>query len=449
MKPIKVDWTETRNLKNLLEFDDELLKTTYYWMSWDVLRRTRNKYRTKARKVASMEKSPEHQPTPELDKLRDLFQRSGIDPEDVQRVNRVNVYQGYMKNADGEFETVDLISAQYVPRNEMTEDMFIRQAEPTIIKPTRSSRRKISRAEKTAIILPDIQAGYRRFEDGRLDPTHDPDAVDITLQIIKDIQPNQVILNGDNLDLPQFGRFSQESTFAQTLNPTLDYVHKLLAQIRANAPNTKITYLAGNHELRLSKYIMQYAEKLYGVRQAGTENKVLTVPFLLNLADIECDYKSGYPANQYWINERLKAIHGNVVRPAGKTAAHYATTEETSTLFGHVHRHEYASKTAQNYSGARYIIAQSFGCLARIDGAVPSFGNGFDEVTDEPLTRYENWQQGLGFVAYQDGDKPFDTQQISIQTFNGYETRFNGKVYTPTSSKDKVINTEAKNGSQK
>ena len=264
------------------------LKAKYFWMSWDVIRRTRNKYRTKARKVVEVENKPEKK-TAEVDKLAELFERSGIDPNDILKVNRVNLYQGYMKNEDNEFETVDLMSVQYVPKStELTEDMFISQAKPTIIRPTKSTAKK-STSEKLAIILPDIQAGFRRYEDGTLDPIHDTKALDVALQLIKDCKPDQVVLNGDNLDFPQLGRFSQENTFAQTLNPTLDYVHQFLAQIRANAPDTKIIYLAGNHELRLSKYIMQYAERLYGVRQAGTTEKVLTIPFLLNLADIECE----------------------------------------------------------------------------------------------------------------------------------------------------------------
>ena len=413
--------------------NDEL-KRNYFWLSYETLRRTRKKYRSKARKVVEMERNPEKQSSPEVDKLAELFERSGIDPNDILKINRVNVYQGYMKNADGDFETTDLLSVQYIPKPvDLTEDMFISQAKPTIIRPTKSTVKK-STDEKLAIVLPDIQAGFRRYENGTLDPIHDTKALDVALQIIKDSKPDQVILNGDNLDLPMLGRFAQENTFAQTLNATLDYVHNFLAQIRANAPDTKIVYLAGNHELRLSKYIMQYAEKLYGVRQAGTTEKVLTIPFLLNLADVECEYKSGYPANQYWINQRLKAIHGSLVRPAGKTAAAIVNQEETSTLFGHIHRHEYAARTAKNFNGARFVIAQSFGCLARIDGAVPSYGSGVDEMTEQPITNYENWQQGLGAVYYQEGDAPFDTQQITIQTHNGYTTRFNGKIYVPHES---------------
>ena len=394
------------------------------------------RYRTKKRfnqyiQELRMEPSPNTDPT-NLDKISELLERSGIAPEDIQRVEKVRVgtYQMLTKNDEGEAEIHDLEvrNIVYTPKTEYDESLFISQAPPTVIRPTKS-RPKTNR-EETAIILPDIQAGYRKFEDGTLDPFHDVQAIDVCLQIIKDLQPTQVILNGDNLDLPQFGRFNQENTYAHTLNPTLEYVHNLLAQIRANSPDSRIVYLAGNHELRLQKYLMQYADKMFGVRQAGTGDNILTVPFLLNLADIEVQYESGYPANRYYINDRLKAIHGHTVRAAGQTAGAIVRKEDDSTLFGHVHRHEYAARTLQTRRGAQYLIAQSFGCLARIDGVVPSYGNGIDE-DGVPVASMENWQHGAGCISYTSGDKPFDAQQIHIRTFDGYETNFNGKTYRP------------------
>lgn len=401
-------------------------------MGWETLRRTRNKYKAKARKVAEMEKNPE-QHNDKLDKLAALFERSGIDPDDVSKIQRVNVWQGFYKDAEGEAQTVDMVGVQFIPKaDELTEDMFIRQAAPTVIKPSKVKAR--TSREKTAIVLPDIQAGFRYYEDGTKDPLHDEKALDVALQIIRDVQPDEVLLNGDNLDLPQFSKFNNlgDLTFAETLNPTLDYVHNLLAQIRANAPNTKITYLEGNHEIRLRRYIQQYAKEVLNVRQAGQGDRLLTVQFLLNLAGVECDYVSGYPGGRYFINDRLSVVHGNIVRPAGQSAAAYVKNYEDSVLFGHIHRKELAHRTAQRGRTARYLIAQSFGCLARIDGIVPSYGSGVDETDDRHVTNYENWQHGLGLIEYMPGDRPFNSTQIDIRTFDGYETSFNGKLYLPT-----------------
>ena len=78
MQPYKVSW-DGEDLKNLLTMSNTQLKAKYFWMSWDVLRRTRNKYRSKARKVIEMKKNPEKRDS-NTDKLAELFDRSGIDP---------------------------------------------------------------------------------------------------------------------------------------------------------------------------------------------------------------------------------------------------------------------------------------------------------------------------------------------------------------------------------
>lgn len=423
------NWTGD-NAWYLLNLSKKELMAMFPKHSYEGLRRTRNKVRQRIREGKMEQPSKPEGYNEQIDKIRQLLERSGIDPDEIGQVNKVNVWQGFIKNQEGEIEHTDLYSVQYTPKpTELTEDDFVRQATPTIIRPSKS--RPVSRKDKLAIVLPDIQAGFRLYENGNLDPFHDTKAIDIALQIIKDSKPDQVILNGDNLDLAEFGRFAQETTFARTLNPTLDYVHQLLAQIRANSPNSRIVYLAGNHELRLQKYLNQYADKLSGVKQAGRGQSILTVPFLLNLKALEVEYASGYPANKYYINDRLMAIHGHIVRAAGQTAAAVVRANEDSVIFGHVHRHEYAARTAQNHKGARYIIAQSFGCLARIDGAVPSYNNGIDEE-GEVVKNYENWQLGMGAVHYREGDNPFSTEQITIDPFDNYSTRFNGKIYSPT-----------------
>ena len=94
MQPYKVKW-EGEDLKRLLTASKDELMSYYFWLEWEGLRRTRRKYRTKARKVLDMEKNPETR-NPQVDKLAELFERSGIDPEDILKVSRVNIYQGYM-----------------------------------------------------------------------------------------------------------------------------------------------------------------------------------------------------------------------------------------------------------------------------------------------------------------------------------------------------------------
>jgi hypothetical protein len=138
------------------------------------------------------------------------------------------------------------------------------------------------------------------------------------------------------------------------------------------------------------------------------------------------EYKPGYPAADLWINKKLKIIHGDRVKSSGSTAHVYLNAEKVSVIYGHIHRIETAFKTREDYSGARTIMAASPGCLARIDGAIPSTRGGVD-LDGRPLTRFENWQQGVGVVEYEDdGDHKFSYEVATI--YNGW-TMFRGKEY--------------------
>lgn len=389
---------------------------------------TLKRYYVKKLKENQMEQEPSNK---RIDKLAELLERSGIEVDNIAKINRVNLYQGYIKNPDGEFETIDLVSAQYVPK--ATESDFISQADPVKINPTRSTAK--NRKDEVAIILPDIQAGFRKYDNqDELEPIHDERALDVALQIIKDVQPDQVVLNGDNLDLPNLGRFAQENAFFETTNASINYVHQLLAKIRANAPDTRITYIAGNHEERLKKQLMQHVPQIRELRIAGTGERPLTIPFLLNLSALEVDYVSGYPSGAHWLTDDLKVIHGDIAKQGGgMTANAYLKREDTSTIYGHVHRIERGYRTHGNRSSGRFVVAASFGCLARIDGAVPSYHSGVDE-DGRPVKYVEDWQQGLGVVEISKKTGSFAMHDVHIQTFNNHEARHDGKIYTPNES---------------
>jgi hypothetical protein len=98
---------------------------------------------------------------------------------------------------------------------------------------------------------------------------------------------------------------------------------------------------------------------------------------------------------------------------------------KTSVIYGHIHRREWAERTRDDHDGARTILAASPGCLARIDGAVPSTRGGHD-LDGRPLYRAEDWQQGLSVVEYIPGDGEFNLEMIPIR--DGW-ARWRGKDY--------------------
>ena len=97
------------------------------------------------------------------DKFRELLERSHIKPEEVARINRMNVWQAAKKNDDtGDWDVQDLYGMQITPA--MDEDDLRWQAESANIEYTRRERHR-KMGEKVIAVFSDLQTGYRRIRD--------------------------------------------------------------------------------------------------------------------------------------------------------------------------------------------------------------------------------------------------------------------------------------------
>ena len=351
-----------------------------------------------------------------LGKLVDLFDRQGIDINEVGQIKRVSVYQSLTKNEEGEAEIHDLMGVQFSPAWETGPQWPVIQQGPAHKLPPRKATSEKPQDWLTAVILPDMQIGFYRRTDGNLEPTHDPVAIDLSISLVKKLNPAKIVMHGDNLDLPEMGKYRLSPAFGQTTQAAIDYATELVARLRDAAPNAEISWLAGNHEERLVNYLLDNAKAAFGLKQGGKPEgwPVLSVPFLCRFDEYGITYHPGYPAGQVWINQKLRCIHGTKAKSNGSTAHQYLAHEKTSVLYGHVHRREWAEQTREDYDGPKTILAASAGCLARCDGAVPSTKGGID-LDGRPLTVTENWQQGLAVVTYQEGDSPFNLELVPIR----------------------------------
>lgn len=268
-------------------------------------------------------------------------------------------------------------------------------------------------------ILPDAQIGYYRNRKGKLEPTHDEKAIDLALAITKTLNPDRVVLLGDNLDLPELSKYRITPAYQQTTQATIDRATTFCAQLRDAAPNAEIVWLAGNHEERLPNHILDNARAAFGLRRGliPEEWPILSVPFLCRMDEYKIEYRPGYPASHVWLNNKIRIIHGNKVKSNGSTAHMYLSNEKHSVIYGHIHRIELAYKTREDFDGPRTIMAASPGCLARIDGAVPSTKQGMD-IDGRPLLSHENWQQGMAIVEYETVGKHRFTYEC-IPIFDG------------------------------
>lgn len=336
-----------------------------------------------------------------LGKLADLLDRSGIDVDEIGKVEKINVWQGFYKDENGEAQTVDMAGVVLSPQwADGPEYPVVQQAAPTIVKPLPSKPKNT--ATKVTVILPDPQIGYRRMHEGELIPTHDTAAINVALQITRAANPDHIVNLGDTLDLPEWSsKFLVLPEFVLTTQPTIDYAHRYLAMQRAVAPDAKISMLGGNHDDRIGKSIAKNAMAALRLRRAEAPQEwaILSLPFLLRLDELGVEYVGAYPAGRIRLtqgNDRLTplwAIHGEKL-----DVAKVAKAERQSFVQGHIHRIGQAHETYEINGEPQTVMAFSPGCLCRIDGAVPSTKGG---VLDDgmPYRRWEAWQQGMAVVT--------------------------------------------------
>lgn len=351
-----------------------------------------------------------------------LIEESGIDPDDIARIDKISTWEGFYKDAEGNAQTVQMAGVQLSPKWESGPEWPVVQPGPVVrlARLPKAGKPSVSgNPWKTAVVLPDVQIGYYRDAKDRLHPTHDEAALAVALDITRAAKPDRVILVGDNLDFPELGKYRRTPSFQRTTQASIDRATTFAAELRAAAPGAEIDWIAGNHEERLPNYIIDNASAAFGLKRGNTPDSwpVLSVPALCRFDDHDISFHPGYPVGEVWINDRLRVIHGHKVKSNGSTAPGYLDAERVSTIYGHVHRREWAERTRHTRKGARTILAASPGCLCRIDGKVPGTHTGTD-LDGVPLEATQNWQQGLAVVEFQAGDRPFVYEQVSI--FDGW-----------------------------
>jgi hypothetical protein len=365
--------------------------------------------------------------------IADLLDRNNIDVDEVGKITRVSLYQTAAKDADGEIQTKDLVGIQISPKWEQGPEWpVVQQAKPVVINAPKKPNKApaLIGGWKQAVILPDPQIGFRQFDD-KLDPFHDDAAMNVALQVTAALEHengvDQVVNLGDFLDLPAQGKYEQEAAFAFTTQQAIDRGHLFLGEQRAAAPNAKIVVLEGNHDRRMQKFVQANALAAFGLRRANVPDSwpVMSLPYLLRLDELDIEYIDAYPAGMWWINDSLRAIHGDKVNSGGSTAMKYTNEmPHISTVFGHIHRQEIQSKTTFDRAGKIKAMAISPGCLCRVDGAVPSV-KGSVGIDGRPVTYYENWQQGISVITY----KPEGSFHVELVHIDDGKTLFRGQEF--------------------
>ena len=351
-----------------------------------------------------------------LGKIAELLERSGIDVDDVGRVQRVNVWQGFYKDDDGVAQTVDMSGVVISPKwAEGPAWPVVQPAAPCVIRPQRAQKPD-SRSIRTTVLIPDPQISYHLI-DGELVPTHDEAAISTVLKLVRWLNPQRIVNLGDFLDLAEWSsKFAVLPEFVQMTQPALDRAHRFLVEQRAAAPMlVEHDLIAGNHDDRIGKLILQNARAALRLRQANTPDgwPVMSVPHLLRLDELGVTYHGGYPAARVRITAGtarqpgLWAIHGQKLDSKA-----LARSERQSFVQGHAHGVSESNETFELNGEPIDVAAHFLGCICRIDGVVPSTKGGFDD-RGRPVKRIENWQQAIGVVTeHEDGSWDLERARI-------------------------------------
>lgn len=391
-------------------------------------KRAYHKNKIKEGKI-EMPPKPEQEPQTESTQgndFGDILKLHNMSPELANELDSKGFHVGYIKNANGEIEyTIPLPNGKGGNTAKLSE--FISQAPPAKITPSR--RKPVNRDYKLIFAFGDLQIDYRQIDD-ELVPLHDERMINIINMMCKEFRPETIVDLSDTLDFAAISRFPADSDhFRHSLNPAINRVHNLYAQLRADNPESHIVAVDSNHTIRLARFLMKQVPELYGVRQAGNESKypAMTYPFLVNMEAVDVDWYGGYGAAEFVYGEEYNAPpiifkHGTTVVSGGSTAAKESRDNpETHIVRGHGHRSEVHHRTTR---AGEYLTSMMVGCGCHTDGRVPSYGSGVDDG-GKIVKKQENWQQSVGLITdYLDGTYQFDM----IMVRDGI-AKYNGKVY--------------------
>jgi len=172
-------------------------------------------------------------------------------------------------------------------------------------------------------------------------PYEDKKAFELMLKVAKDFKPDHVIILGDFVDMYSVSSHSKDPNRALNLKEEIKLAKIRLAQINALKAKHKV-FVAGNHEDRLERYLMDKAPELFNL---------VNIPALLDLDKFGFDY---VPYKHEYKLGKLHVTHdcGNAGR-----FAHYKAldTFQKNVIIGHTHRMGYT--VDGNAEGERHLGA--------------------------------------------------------------------------------------------
>lgn len=226
-------------------------------------------------------------------------------------------------------------------------------------------------------------------------------------------KPDEGVLIGDTIDLPDISRHPSNPEWHVTTQECIDAGYLVLRDYRTSHEPTQWQKLAGNHDERLRRAVIDRLNEIYGLRRARVpgeepDSPLVDVEHLLRLDELGIEYvrpNGDYEHTQIKVSTYLAARHGWIARKGSGTSA-LATLEHLgfSVVVGHTHRQSLVHKTRHDINGSLETLAAcETGCMCRIrDGlgyaVAPDWQNGFATATVWPNGTFK-----IDLATYVDG----------------------------------------------
>lgn len=213
-------------------------------------------------------------------------------------------------------------------------------------------------------------------------PFQDDDAVEAFTQDCYLYQPDVIVLNGDLMDFYKLSRFSKDPK-GRDPEEEIDMCREFLGNLRSVCPNAEIYYTIGNHETRLTKYILDNAPYIVGLVE--------------NVFDLlKVDEFNVIGCSSLLVNDTFMFKHGTRLgNKSGLSAIKELEAHYLSGATGHTHR---LAKFTTRKSGKRFVWFET-GCLCTLD----------PEYMVQP-----DWQQGYVVIKFDSKGKLKESRIVEI-----------------------------------
>jgi hypothetical protein len=235
-------------------------------------------------------------------------------------------------------------------------------------------------------------------------PFQDNHAREVAMMIVRDFDPDQIILGSDGLDFYDISSFDKDPARAKiNLQDEIDLWKAGVREWSMAAPNATRRYIPGNHEDRLRRYLWRHPE--IASLEALDLYKILDFEGL----GIKWDEKE-YTQAEIVYYTRLAVRHGKYIRQSAGMSAKAeleADRYSISIMTGHTHRGGTVHATTRN----GIVTGQECFCLCRLD---------------PPFMARPNWQQGI--VLAEVTENFLMIEAVPIHTFQRSATKLPRKV---------------------